>query len=173
MGGGPDGFGHSFWPGYTVKRESNTPVHFKGVTEECVMDWYAAVVHLVTALTVLLSLIVLSSLLFALCCTRPHSLPSLSPHSLPSLIVLLSLCSSLCVVLTHDACAASLYCSRSTCCKYGNVQDDSGNTVIRGEPPAQAIELDRKMLQAWGSHRRRVVCHNVVKLNSNVPAAGS
>ena len=43
--------------------------------------------------------------------------------------------------------------------------------MIRGEPPDQAIELDRKMLQAWDSHHRRIVCHNVVKPNSNVSAA--
>lgn len=38
--------------------------------------------------------------------------------------------------------------------KHGYVKDDSGNDVYRAEGPAEARELDRKVLECWSAHPR-------------------
>ena len=44
--------------------------------------------------------------------------------------------------------------------KYGVVTDDSGNAVYRRETPAEAVDQDRKLRQAWAAHPKQVVVHN-------------
>lgn len=44
--------------------------------------------------------------------------------------------------------------------KWGETTDDSGNTVIRSEPPQIARELDQKLQQAWKGHKKHVIIKN-------------
>ena len=44
--------------------------------------------------------------------------------------------------------------------KHGVVTDDSGRSVFRRETPAEAVEQDRKLEQAWASHPKQVVVRN-------------
>lgn len=44
--------------------------------------------------------------------------------------------------------------------KWGKTSDDSGNIVIRGEPPEQARALDQKMRKAWENHKSHFIIKN-------------
>lgn len=44
--------------------------------------------------------------------------------------------------------------------KHGVVTDDSGRSVFRRETPAEAIDQDRKLEQAWADHPKQVVVRN-------------
>jgi hypothetical protein len=44
--------------------------------------------------------------------------------------------------------------------KYGLVEDDSGGKVFRRETPAEAIEQDQRLQQAWAAHKHHVVVGN-------------
>lgn len=44
--------------------------------------------------------------------------------------------------------------------KWGKTTDDSGNTVIRGEPPEQARALDKKMQEVWKNHSNHIIIGN-------------
>ena len=44
--------------------------------------------------------------------------------------------------------------------KWGIVEDDSGGRVYRRETPAEAIEQDRKLQDAWRLHTKHVVVQN-------------
>ena len=44
--------------------------------------------------------------------------------------------------------------------KYGIVQDDRGGRVFRRETPAEAIEQDRKLQEAWQANTHHVVVPN-------------
>jgi len=59
------------------------------------------------------------------------------------------------LVTAADGCEEGVY-------KFGVVEDDTGGRVYRRETPAEAIEQDRKLQQAWQAHPRHVVVTNVV-----------
>lgn len=44
--------------------------------------------------------------------------------------------------------------------KFGIVEDDAGGKVFRRETPAEAIDQDRKLQQAWAGHPHHVVVSN-------------
>jgi len=47
--------------------------------------------------------------------------------------------------------------------KSGEVVDDSGNKVMRGESLEQAVALDKKLQQVWSAHKRQVIIGNAAK----------
>jgi len=44
--------------------------------------------------------------------------------------------------------------------RWGNVHDDSGNAVVRWEPPEDAIKLDNRMKECWYGHPNHIIVDN-------------
>merc|ERR1712187_608374 len=44
--------------------------------------------------------------------------------------------------------------------KWGKTTDDTGNIVVRSEPPEEARALDKKLQGVWSNHKNHIVIRN-------------